>query len=270
LLVRAGLFTEAQYLEALGKTMTTVMQRAARLKQSTADSSFDAWIKYYRQDENAPNSVVSYYQKGALIGAALDLSLRERSGGRRSLDDVMRLLWRRFKQAGDGYRGVGEDEFAGAVEEATGIDASRLIRAWSEGTRDIDFGPLFAPFGISVERALALDEPHFALLGIKTAREGVDCRIANVFDGSPAQDAGLAGGDLLVALGGLRVRAANLDTLLARYAAGDTVEVVAFRRDELVRTEVTLATRPPPKFVLRADPKANKRAQRLRRQWLGG
>ena len=66
LLVRAGLLTAAQYLDTLAKTMTTVMQRTGRLKQSVAESSFDAWIKYYRQDENAPNSVVSYYQKGSL------------------------------------------------------------------------------------------------------------------------------------------------------------------------------------------------------------
>src|SRR5262249_37282953 len=87
LLARCGLYTEAQYLEALGKTLTTVMQRTGRLKQSTAESSFDAWIKYYRTDENAPNSVVSYYQKGSLVAAAIDLTLRERTAGRRSLDD---------------------------------------------------------------------------------------------------------------------------------------------------------------------------------------
>ena len=76
LLARCGLLTSAQYRETLGKTMTTVLQRSGRLKQSVAESSFDAWIKYYRQDENAPNSVVSYYQKGALIGLALDLVIR--------------------------------------------------------------------------------------------------------------------------------------------------------------------------------------------------
>ena len=269
LLARAGLYSEAQYLDALAKTLTTVMQRTGRFKHSVAESSFDAWIKYYRQDENAPNSVVSYYQKGSLIAAAIDLTIRERTGGRRSLDDVMRLLWRRYKKAGVTYQGVAEDEMPATVEEATGVDADRLIRAWSEGTRDADFAALFAPFGIIVERGLALEEPNFALLGIKTRRDGADCRIVNVFDGSPGQEAGLSGGDVIVALGGLRVRASNLDGLLSRYAAGDTVDVVAFRRDELLRTEVTLATKPPPKFTLKLDPKANKVAQRLRRQWLG-
>jgi len=247
-----------------------VTQRSGRLKQSTAESSFDAWIKYYRQDENAPNSLVSYYQKGSLIAAALDLTLRARTDGRRSLDHVMRLLWRDYKKAGDSYRGLAEAEFPAAVGQATGIDAGRLIRAWSEGTRDADFAALLAPFGITVEHGFALEEPHFALLGAKTARDGADCRIVNVFDGGPAQQAGLSGGDVIVALGGLRVRSSNLDGLLARYAAGDSVELVAFRRDEFLRTEVKLATRPPPKFVLKADPKANKAALRLRRGWLRG
>ncbi|HTT12988.1 MAG TPA: PDZ domain-containing protein [Burkholderiaceae bacterium] len=269
LLARAALYSEAQYLDTLGKTLTTVTQRAGRLKQSVAESSFDAWIKYYRQDENAPNSVVSYYQKGSLVAAALDLTIRARTQGRRSLDDVIRLLWRRYKAAGTSYAGVEESELPAAVEEATGLDLGRLIRAWSEGTRDIDFVPLLAPFGVAVERGLALEEPHFALLGLKTRREGADCTIANVFDGGPAQQAGLSGGDVILALGGLRVRSSNLDGLLSRYAAGDTIDVVAFRRDELLQTQVTLATKPPPKYTLKVDPKAGKVAQRLRRGWLG-
>ncbi len=100
MLARAGLLSQAQYLEALGRTMSTVMQRSARLKQSLAESSFDAWIKYYRQDENAPNSVVSYYEKGSLVALALDLAIRHQSSGRRSLDDVMRWLWRQWRSAG--------------------------------------------------------------------------------------------------------------------------------------------------------------------------
>lgn len=269
LVARAGLITEAQYLDALAKTMTTVMQRTSRLKQTLAESSFDAWIKYYRQDENAPNSVVSYYQKGALVAAALDLTIRHETGGDRSLDDVMRLLWRRCQKAGAAYRGVAETEIAEAAEEATGLALARHFRHWTEGTRDPDFEALLAPFGVHVERRPAVDPPHFALLGVKTTSAGGDCRIANVFDGSPAQSAGLSGGDTLIALGGLRVTPSNLDALLARYHPGDAVEVLAFRRDELMRIEVALATQPPAQFTLRVDPKASKAAQRARRKWLG-
>jgi predicted metalloprotease with PDZ domain len=270
LAARAGLISEAQYLEALAATMTTVLQRTGRLKQTLAESSFDAWIKYYRQDENAPNSVVSYYQKGALVAAALDLTIRRETGSTRSLDDVMRLLWKRYLNAGATYAGVAEDEIADATEEATGLTLARHIRQWTEGTRDPDFATLLAPFGIRVERRAAVDPPHYALLGVKTSDADGECRIANVFDGSPAQAAGLSGGDTLIALGGLRVKPKNLDALLARYHPGDAVEVLAFRRDELMRFDVELATRPPPRFVLTIDPKAGAAARRARQRWLAG
>lgn len=269
MLRRSGLLSVTQYLDALAQTMTLVMQRPGRLKQSVADSSFDAWIKYYRQDENAPNSIVSYYQKGSLVGLALDLAIRAETGGRRSLDDVMRLLWKKWKDAGAGYEGVGEDEIIAAAEEATGLVLAPLIAEWTEGTRDPDFATLLAPFGVEYTRCAALDAAPFALLGIKTATTGSECRVLNVFDGSPAQRAGLSANDVLIALGGLRCTPTSIDRLLARYATGDTVELTAFRRDELLRFEVKLATQPPPKFVLAAAAKASKAAQSLRAKWLG-
>jgi predicted metalloprotease with PDZ domain len=268
LLARAGLITEAQYLDAVGKTLTTVLQRAGRLKQSLADSSFDAWIKYYRPDENTPNAVVSYYQKGALVALALDLTIRAETGGERSLDDLLRLLWRRYKLAGAAYRGLEEGELAAAIEEATALDLARHLSEWTEGTRDPDFERLLAPFGIALEKRPALDSPSLALLGVKAEARNGECRLAHVFDATPAQDAGLSGGDTLVAIGGLRVTAANLDARLARYAAGDTVEVMAFRRDELMRFDVTLARQPPFAYALRPDAHAPGSAHRLRAGWL--
>lgn len=268
LLARAGLITEAQYLQALGKTMTTVMQRTGRLKQSLADSSFDAWIKYYRPDENTPNAVVSYYQKGALVALALDLTVRAATGGARSLDDVLRLLWRRYKAAADAYRGLEEDELAAAIEEATGLRLARHLREWAEGTRDPDFERLLAPFGIALQKRPAVDSPAFALLGVKAETRDGACRLAHVFDGTPAQAAGLSGGDTLVAVGGLRVTPANLDALLARYAAGDAVEIMAFRRDELMRFDVKLARQPPLKYALVSNAHAPVRAAKLRAGWL--
>ena len=269
LLARAGLLTEPQYLGSLAKTLTTVSQRSSRFKQSVAHSSFDAWIKYYRQDENAPNSVVSYYQKGSLIGLALDLSIRTQTQGKRSLDDVMRLLWKRCKTGGSAYPGVAEGELLQAVTEATGVSLTREIEEWTEGTDDPDFEALFAPLGIHCRTCADVDAAHFALLGFKTSSANQECRVAHVFDGTPAQAAGLSAHDVLVALGGLRVTPANIDTLLSRYATGDAVEVLAFRRDELMRFEVKLAAQPPLKFSLDLETKGAAAALRLRKGWLG-
>lgn len=268
LLTRAGLLSEAQYLTGLGKTLTTVTQRSSRLKQSVAESSFDAWIKYYRQDENAPNSVVSYYQKGSLIGLALDLSIRAQTRGKRSLDDVMRLLWKQWKVAGTNYRGVAEDGFDEAVEAATGLSLGPEIMEWTEGTRDPDYQALFARLGIHCVQRPDVDAAHFAMLGVKATNANRECRLAHVFDASPAQAAGLSADDVLVALDELRVTPTNLDTLLSRYAAGDRVEIVAFRRDVLMHFEIKLAAQAPMKFVLEVDANCASEARQLRDGWL--
>lgn len=265
---RAGLLTPEQYLGELGSTLTTVLQRSGRRKQSLAESSFDAWIKYYKADENAPNSLVSYYQKGALVAAGLDLTIRAATAGRRSLDDLMRLLWQRCKRAGAAYAGVAEDEIAPAIREATGVDVARVLRAWTRDVADPDLAELLRPFGVIAERAPALESAHFALLGCRVAA-GPDGRVTQVFDASPAQAAGLSAGDQIVAVDGLRAGGPRLDSLLARHAPGDRVEVLAFRRDELLRFEITLASQAPVKWKLTIDPAAGVRARRLRTGWLG-
>ncbi len=265
---RCGLFTPAQYLETLATTWTSVAQRSGRLKQSLAESSFDAWIKYYKQDENAPNSVVSYYQKGAMVAAGLDLSIRLQSRGRRSLDDLMRLLWRRYKRAGAGYAGVQVRDIAAATEEATGVQLGRALGAWTRGTAEPDFAQLLPQFGVSVAASAALESPHFALLGCRLG-DAAQGRVSQVFDGTPAQAAGLSAGDQIVALDDMRAAGGRLDALLARYQPGDRVSILAFRRDALLRFEVALAKRPPQKWMFVVDPGANAQARRRRTAWLG-
>ena len=84
--------------------------RTRRFKQSLADSSFDAWTKYYQADENTPNAVVSYYGKGALLALGLDLQIRAFTNNRQSLDDLMRLIWQTHGVTLDGIAEDGLDE----------------------------------------------------------------------------------------------------------------------------------------------------------------
>jgi predicted metalloprotease with PDZ domain len=264
---RAGLITPAQYLEELAGTLSTVTQQSGRLKQSLAESSFDAWIKYYRPDENSPNSTVSYYQKGSLVAAALDLTLRQRSGGRRSLDDVMRALWRAARDGGERYAGLAEDGLPEVVQAATGIDLSREIHAWTQTTEDPPLPSLLAAAGVLAHASPVVDAPARALLG---CRVGADGRIGQVFDGGPAQAAGLSAGDQIVALDGLRAQGPRLDALLARCPLGARVEVHAFRRDALRSFAVTLERHPPKRWSLGLKDGASPEARRLRRAWIGG
>ena len=128
-LVRSGLVTERSYLELLGQTITRVLRGAGRLRQSVAESSFDAWTKFYQQDANAPNAIVSYYAKGSLVALALDLKLRSETEGKITLDDVMKECWSRWGESGEG---MPEDGFESVATEVSGIDLGDFLDALIE------------------------------------------------------------------------------------------------------------------------------------------
>jgi predicted metalloprotease with PDZ domain len=261
-LVRTGLLSESQYLAALGKTINEVNRVPGAKRQSVAESSFDAWIKYYRQDENSPNAIVSYYRKGALIALALDLRIRQKTHGKRSLDDVMRHLWQKFGVPFDAGQevGVGEGEFAGLVEAATGVDVVDDVAHWAYGTGELPLAELIAPFGLKMEWERSAIQPGF---GAKFIADTLGCRILNAYEGEAAQRAGLSANDVLIAVDGLRVTYANLSRVLKRYAAGQRVVVHAFRRDELRSVTLQFDEEPPTECRLVTD-----RINRLRSAWL--
>ncbi len=280
MLVRSETIGEPDYFTLLGKTVGGVLRGSGRLKQSVAESSFDAWIKYYRQDENAPNAIVSYYQKGSLVALAFDLEIRSRTNHRKSLDDVMRLLWQRYGR--DFYlgqpTGVGEDDVKALIEEATGVDLGPFFDEAVLGTRDLPLAELLAPFGVTLSPDqssgngggksgnAAIGKPS---LGVRM-RGGAEAAIAAVHDGGAAQTAGLSAGDVLVAVDGLRVTGSNLDALLARYLPGATVEVHAFRRDELRIGRVKLDAPEVTRYKLASDDKARVAVRNARTRWLRG
>ncbi|WP_338845353.1 M61 family metallopeptidase [Massilia sp. W12] len=240
-LVRCGIISEADYFGMQAKVINGVLRGTGRLKQSVADSSFDAWGKYYRQDENSPNAIVSYYTKGSLVAWALDLTIRSKTGGERSLDDFMRILWQRYGQ--DFYenkasqRGVFDEEAQEIAEEVAGCKLKQFFSRYVHGTEDLPFDKLLPEFGLSYSN----QPPAAASLDVATGREGNDCKLAKVYEGGAAHKAGLSGNDLLIALDGIRVTPSNLDALLARYRVGDKVKLHAFRRDELLEFSATLS-----------------------------
>jgi predicted metalloprotease with PDZ domain len=259
MLVRAGAIDADTYLRQLARTVSGVLRTPGRHLQSVADSSFDAWTKYYRQDENAPNAIVSYYTKGSLVACALDLAVRARTRGRRSLDDAMRLLWQRYGRRfyaadggpGDTQSGLSEDGFVGLLRDATGVDLAREVAEWAEGTADLPLASLLEPFGVTLSLAPA---EGVAALGIRVATRGAELVVTHALADGTGARAGLSAADVLVACDGLRVSESSLKALLTRRRPGERLRLHAFRRDELMefdvrldepaRTEVTLRRRP--------------------------
>lgn len=259
-LLRCGISSRKQWLAVLARTIDKVQRDPGRQRQTLAEASFDAWTKHYRPDENTPNSGVNYYAKGALVALALDLKLRAESNRRVSLDDVMRTLWQRHGKEEDSP-GIGDDDIRLIAEELSGIPLASFFATAVQSTDELPLAGLLEQFAVRLRRAAASKTPR---LGVQTDNDGNEVRLTTVYADSPAQAAGLSAGDLLVAIDGLRVTPKTLERLLSRRKAGQSVDVLAFRRDELLSFSVELE--PPAHDRHRLQLK--KRGNTLRRAWL--
>ncbi|MBL8515051.1 MAG: M61 family metallopeptidase [Betaproteobacteria bacterium] len=269
-LSRTRLIEPLTYLEMLAEAIGRVHAAPGRLKQSVAESSFDAWIKYYRQDENSPNAIVSYYQKGSLVGLALDLTIRAATHCKRSLDDVMRALWESFGKSGIGVPEGGVEAVASKV---AGRSLDKFFAHAVHGTEDIDLKSLLEVLAIDLTWRIAghanPKEASPPTLGVKLGGEAHEARLSHVFDGSAAMDAGLSAGDAIVAIDGLRVNAANFDRHIKSRRVGDTILITAFRRDELMAFNVTLKAQTPQQCLLTMRDTPIE-AKKRRNDWLWG
>jgi len=241
LLVRAGIIGETTYFKLQAKTIGGVLRGSGRLKQSVADSSFDAWSKYYRQDENSPNAIVSYYTKGSLIALAFDLTIRAKTNGAKSLDDIMRALWERYGR--DFYQGAGrgvtDAEVEALFDDVSGLKLKTLFERYVRGVEDLPLAKLYAPLGVKLVDERKSGKPS---LDAGIGRDPLGAKLTQVHEGGAAHAAGLSALDVVIAIDGLRVNGApsNVDALLGRYRVGDRVSVHAFRRDELMTFDVVL------------------------------
>jgi len=246
-LLRCGCIDRDSYLELLGQTITRVERGAGRFKQTVSESSFDAWSKFYKQDENAPNAIVSYYAKGALIALALDLTIRSESNHQKSLDDVKRELW---QQHGKPLIGVDEEGLEQLIEKVAGVELKPFFDHALRTTEDLPIDKLLHRFGISLNRRAAASAGDLGgrrcenslatTLGIKYSAQPMGLKVTIVHDESAAQRAGVSAHDRIIALNGIEVTAENFEKMLERIGPEQEIGIHLFRRDELL--EMTLIT----------------------------
>ena len=231
LLRRAGLIDDAGYLKLLNKTINQVLQTPGREVQAVAQASFDAWVKYYRQDENTANATVSYYTKGSLVALCFDLLLR--AEGHTTLDEVMRALWLRCK-AGP----MTEGDFAAVLRELGGRPFTRELAAWVHSTRELPLQELLQKHGVVV-----LEDPAQLAqrLGLRVT-ETAGVQIKQVLRGGAAELAGFAANDewLGVELAGSGWRMTRLDDLTLYCGAHRKITALVARDRKLLRLELTL------------------------------
>lgn len=271
---RAGLCTTQEYLEGRkgatddvpGGDIAKLQTTPGRLVQPLESASYDAWIKFYRPDENASNTAISYYTKGAVVGFLLDARIRRATDSAKSLDDVMRLAYQRYS----GAKGYTPAEFRATASEVAGVDLSAWFHKALETTEELDFTEALDWFGLRFKEDKPKEgEPVKAWLGLVTKAEDGRLMVNQVKRATPGFDAGFNAGDEILALGEDRVRPDVWKDRMDQYRPGDKVSVLVSRRDRLTRLDATFGKEPPKAWTLEVDPKADDSQKTRRKAWLG-
>jgi predicted metalloprotease with PDZ domain len=232
-LLRSKRIDLGTYLKLVADNWNSVLRGPGRLKQSLADSSFDAWTKYYQADENTPNAVVSYYGKGALLALGLDLQIHQFSKNQKSLDDLMRLIWQRH---GVTLNGISENGLDELILELLGIG---FIKIWNEmksryifGTEDIPLQKWISSKLVSVKPKTQTKLERIKLqLGMRHVDSSGWLKVTHVLDRGAAQAAGLAPGDLLASMNGERITGARFDKVLNGLSENQSISILFYRDD---------------------------------------
>jgi predicted metalloprotease with PDZ domain len=265
---RAGLISEGEFLSGQARAMQTLQNTPGRLEQSAEESSFDAWIKYYRQDENSVNSQVSYYEKGALLGLLLDLEIRKRSRGAKSLDDVMRYLYAEyFKQ----NRNYGPVDFQKACELMAGGSLEEFFSRYVRGKEELDYNGALAAAGLRLETnapGAAVRASDRIFFGADVRQEDDRLMVERVYAGSPAYEQGLNSGDQIVAIDNLRVTRDFFNARLAEKNPGDLINLTIFRFDDLSTLLIKLGAGREGTFRIFALPNQTEVQKKIYRDWL--
>jgi predicted metalloprotease with PDZ domain len=260
--LRAGFYDVKSYLNHLSKEITRYLTTPGRKVQPLSESSFDAWIKLYRQDANSGNSQISYYLKGEMVSLLLDLLIRSHQKNRCSLDDVMVQMWQQFGQEEIGYT---PEQLQGVIESVAGKDLTDFFDRYLHGLEDLPFNEYLQPFGLQLVPEKE-EEPY---LGVRVSTENGREIIKFVEADSPAQAAGIDAGDELLAIDGLKVGSNQLSDRLKDYQPNDKIQISVFHQDELRTYTVTLAAPRPQKYQLQPVPNPDVTQQENFAGWLG-
>ena len=263
LLLRAGLIDVPRYLRLLAATASSVLATPGRKVQSLAGASFDAWVKYYRSDENTLNATISYYALGSLVALALDLELLRGGRGRAGLDAVMRRLWQR-----SGGGPVSEADILAAVAAVAGPRRGAAMAArlegWVHGTADLPLPDLLARFGVRWQAQPPTLAQRWGLRVAESALTGI--KVTHVLRGGAAEAAGLAAGDELLGVEGWRLR--RLDDALALLPAKGPARLLAARDQRLLELSISSPAGVTGAVQLAVDEHASAAARALRKAWL--
>ncbi len=261
ILRRAGFYSEDDYFNRLIGTINYVENQPGNKVQPVAHSSYDAWIKAYRHTENSMNIGISYYSKGQILAAMLDLHIIKTFNGEKSLDDFMQKLYTDFYKKSD--VGFTEEEFQTTLESFIGEDMDWFIKNYVYDTETVDYKKFFDGIGVNIYNST----PGFeAFLGIRTRNSNGKLNITSVFKGSAAEAQGLSVNDEIIAVNGFRVDDAEFKQLTGNLKTGDAFEVLLSRDNILKTYTITMGERDTKRFKYETN--FDEKTQKLFNYWL--
>ncbi|HKP67754.1 MAG TPA: PDZ domain-containing protein [Pyrinomonadaceae bacterium] len=263
LLRRAGLITDRELIETKATAFEQLQNRPGRFETSLEEASMDAWIKYYRQDENAVNNQISYYDKGEIVNMLLDITIRSASGGAKSLDDVMRALYNDFYKKGRNYTPA---DFQKASETAAGKSLDDFFAKYVRGEAELDFTGILSAIGLQILRDDSAK--NRAYIGADFSEEAGRLNIRSIAADTPAYEQGLNTGDQIIAIDGYRATNAFLTSYLSEKKPGDTVKLTIFRFDKMRDMEFKLGANNRTDFSIRPVQNPTAEQQKLYRDYL--
>lgn len=264
-LARAGVIEPQKYLDIVAQNVSRLLQNAGRFKQSAAESSFDAWTKFYKQDASATNNIVSYYTKGGIIALGLDLLLRKQSNNQVNLDTLMKLLWTHY---GVDEKGTPDNVIQSLCKTHFNIDVSDYLNRVVYGIDDVDMASLVSEMGVNYAvRARVSGEDKGGVSSLPAIKNQLGATlkpatfgltVIQVFEGLAAMKAGILLNDIIIALDGHIVNAQKLQRLLDN-AQTPKVEITLIRDGRLLTLplEVTEARKEMAYFEITDEEKLN-------------
>jgi predicted metalloprotease with PDZ domain len=264
ILRRAGLIDEAAYLRILADDINAVENRPGNTVQTLKESSFDAWIKQYRPNENSINTTVTYYNKGALIALLLDLKILHATNTKKGLDAVMKAMYDQYYKKED--RGFTEGEFVAMAEEIAGISLKEVFN-YVDSAKSIDYNSYLEYAGlelIDVAQDLELHD-----LGVKTSNQNGKLIVTNVISGSGAWNDGINAKDELISINNVRINTTeDLDNFLKSAKPGDQYQVLISRDGILKTLDVTLTPNKTKRYFIMPLEEVTKEQIAVRKAWL--
>lgn len=246
LLQRAGIISVKDFLDGKAGQIQSLQDRPGRFETSLEEASFDAWIKYYRQDENALNNQISYYDKGELVNFLLDAEIRVASKGTKSLDDVMRYLNNEFYKKDKNYT---PEDYQKISEMMAGKSLEDFFAKYVRGRSEIDYSAVLSGLGLQLKDNKGRETSY---LGANLRQDGDRLTITAVPKLTPAYEQGLNTNDQIIAVDGIRANQTFLQNYIGEKKVGDKVKLTVFRFDELREIEITLGGRARTAYTIAA------------------